>query len=27
VLEIVEFGRAAPIHQTLDEALSSVDGA
>jgi anti-sigma B factor antagonist len=27
VLEIVEFGRAAPVHQTLDEALSSVDGA
>ncbi len=29
VLEIVEFSRAAPIHQTLDEALAqaSADGA
>jgi anti-anti-sigma factor len=27
VLEIVEFDRAAPVHQTLDEALASVDGA
>jgi anti-sigma B factor antagonist len=27
VLEIVEFDRAAPVHQTLDEALGSVDGA
>src|SRR3954469_22102706 len=23
VLEIVEFGRAAPVHETLDEALAS----
>jgi hypothetical protein len=27
VLEIVEFDRAAPVHQTLEEALGSVDGA
>ena len=27
VLEIVEFDRAAPVHQTLDDALASVDGA
>jgi anti-anti-sigma factor len=26
VLEIVEFDRAAPIHETLDEALASVSG-
>jgi anti-anti-sigma factor len=26
VLEIVEFDRAAPVHQTLDEALAAVDG-
>ena len=27
VLEIVEFDRAAPVHETLDVALGSVDGA
>jgi anti-anti-sigma factor len=29
VLEIVEFNRAAPVHETLDEALAQVptDGA
>jgi hypothetical protein len=29
VLEIVEFNRAAPVHETLDEALAqpSSDGA
>jgi hypothetical protein len=27
VLEIVEFDRAAPVHETLDQALASVDGA
>ena len=29
VLEIVEFGRAAPVHQTLDDALAqiSADGS
>ena len=26
VLEIVEFDRAAPVHETLDEALAAVDG-
>ena len=26
VLEIVEFERAAPVHQTVEEALGSVDG-
>jgi anti-anti-sigma factor len=26
VLEIVEFDRAAPVHETLDQALASVDG-
>jgi anti-sigma B factor antagonist len=26
VLEIVEFDRAAPVHETLDAALASVDG-
>jgi anti-anti-sigma factor len=27
VLEIVEFDRAAPVHETLDKALAAVDGA
>jgi hypothetical protein len=25
VLEIVEFDRAAPVHETLDEALAQLD--
>jgi hypothetical protein len=25
VLEIVEFGRAAPVHATLDEALAALE--
>jgi anti-anti-sigma factor len=27
VLEIVVFGRAAPVHETLEAALASVDGS
>jgi anti-anti-sigma factor len=26
VLDIVEFGRAAPVHATLDEALGAIEG-